>query len=136
MRHFPRDFTAFTTNPRSTTCCPAPTRTRRLRFDLVMQTPPDRCHNNPHMTLHSQAALIPARSGRTFARMPVLPPRGAEEKTKPVTVSLPIWLVDRLDQLAEALGYRGRSELVTKALEGALPELEQMAERVEPKGKK
>ncbi|QSQ14037.1 ribbon-helix-helix protein, CopG family [Myxococcus landrumensis] len=53
-----------------------------------------------------------------------------------MTVSLPIWLVDRLDQLAEALGYRGRSELVTKALEGALPELEQMAERVEPKGKK
>jgi len=69
----------------------------------------------------------------SVADMPVLPPRGEDEKTKPVTVSLPRWLVDRIDQLADVLGYKGRSELVTRALEGALPELEAMAEKAPPR---
>ncbi|RKH64129.1 CopG family ribbon-helix-helix protein [Corallococcus aberystwythensis] len=80
---------------------------------------------------HSKGALFDTMKSRTFTAMPVLPPRGEDQKTKPVTITLPRWLSDRVDQLAGVLGYRGRSELISRALEGALPELEALAEKAE-----
>lgn len=84
----------------------------------------------------SQGGLIHVMFSRTVPHMPVLPPRGDDQKTKPVTITLPRWLTERVDQLADVLGYRGRSELIAKTLEGALPELERMAERTAEKAKK
>ncbi|MFP2897834.1 ribbon-helix-helix protein, CopG family [Corallococcus sp. 4LFB] len=46
-----------------------------------------------------------------------------------MSITLPRWLSDRVDQLADVLGYRSRSELISRALEGALPELEALAEK-------
>lgn len=62
--------------------------------------------------------------GTYICHMPILPPKGDSQKTVPLTITLPRWMQERLDQLAVSRGYRSRSEVIARLLEWSFQELE------------